>query len=488
MRFGCNQHSNGGDGLPDFFDFIDLYGDQIVAITEDSEQFRYQAFLSIADEIKESIDDRCVVFCICENSIESLAGYVGFLRGKIVPVLISATQCDDVLHNLLNAYLPKYIWVHKNASKIFSNCEQVYDYRNYVLLKTDFNVSYSLDEDLAILLTTSGSTGSPKLVRQSYKNIISNANSIASCLSITADDRSITTMPMNYTYGLSIINSFLLKGASICYTNKTLMDKEFWQLIKLHEVTSLSGVPYIYEMLKKLRFSNMELPSLNTLTQAGGKLSSDLSIEFAKICHDKGIRFFVMYGQTEATARMSYLPSQFAISKAGSIGVAIPGGKFWLENDNGVEINENGIAGDLVYEGDNVTMGYALNHSDLCKGDENRGILKTGDLAKRDDDGFYYITGRKKRFLKIFGNRVNLDEVEDILYTEGFECACTGSDDKMVIFLTPQHNLENAKQCVANKTNINPAGYQLVHIPEIPRNSSGKVMYSALSYSGESFV
>jgi long-chain acyl-CoA synthetase len=287
-------------------------------------------------------------------------------------------------------------------------------------------------------------------------------------------------LPMSYTYGLSIINSHLLKGCSIILTKKTLMDKAFWGLLKTKEATTFGGVPYVYEMLKKLRFSRMELPSLKILTQAGGKMDPDLTREFATICEQKGIRFFIMYGQTEATARMSYLPSEYAISKAGSIGSAIPGGKFWLEDDSGNIIAGSDTIGELVYKGDNVTMGYAASCRDLCKGDENGGILRTGDMAKRDADGFYYIVGRKKRFLKLFGNRVNLDEVEQLIKGLGFSCVCAGEDDHLRIYTSDIENQAAIKNFVSERTGIHSSGFDVLYIESIPRNEAGKVIYSAL--------
>lgn len=474
--------------MMDFFNDVDVYREAVAVITEDSEQIPYEQFLFIADEIKRHVHERSLVFCICDNNIESVAGYIGFLRGGIVPLLINVHINKEALKNLLRLYLPRYVWLPKSMNGDMSVCEAVHSYGNYVLLKTSFTSSYSLHDDLALLLTTSGSTGSPKFVRQSYKNIISNANSISEYLKMNEKDRYITTMPMSYTYGLSIINSSLLKGASICLTNKTLMDRKFWQLLKEHSIASFGGVPYIYEMLKKLRFSRMDLPSLTTLTQAGGKLGKELSLEFATICRDKGIRFFVMYGQTEATARMSYLPPEYAISKPGSIGVAIPGGRLSLQDENGNTITQSETIGELIYEGDNVTMGYSNDCNDLCKGDENKGILKTGDIAKRDSDGFYYIVGRGRRFLKIFGNRVNLDEMERMLKIAGYECACDGTDDRMRIFITLKDSPEEVKHYIIENTGINQFGFTVICVPEIPRNNSGKVLYSALQCYGGSIV
>ena len=487
MMSNCNQIPNIKDEIPEYFNCIDAYGDTTALITDDLERISYRELLLDAEDIKRHLGERNLVFCICENNVESIAGYMGFLRGRIVPVLINVGINKRLLQNLLQTYLPQYIWLPGSMSGDFLDFEQVYHYRNYVLLKTSFPARYSLHDDLALLLTTSGSTGSPKLVRQSYKNVSSNAHSIAKYLGITASDRAITTLPMGYTYGLSIINSSLLKGASIVLTNKTLMEKKFWQLLKDCAVTSFGGVPYAYQMLRKLRFSRMELPNLSVLTQAGGELGPELSAEFAKVCDCKGIRFFVMYGQTEATARMSYLPPEYAFSKAGSIGIPIPGGEFWLEDENGNIISQNDTTGELIYKDDNVTMGYAQGYDDLCKGDENNGILKTGDLARRDHDGFYYIAGRKKRFLKLYGSRVNLDEVERLLINAGYSCACAGSDDNMIVFVT-SHCEADIKHFILQNTDINQAGFRVVNIREIPRNDSGKILYSALPCSGADIV
>jgi len=356
----------------------------------------------------------------------------------------------------------------------------VYKSTDYCLVKLDADSVYPLFDDLALLLTTSGSTGSPKLVRLSYDNMLSNAQSIAEYLSITSVERPITTLPMNYSFGLSIINSHLLKGATLLLTSYSIMQKEFWHFLKTEQATSMSGVPYTYEMLKRLRFFRMDLPSLKTLTQAGGKLNVELNKEFSEFCRSTDKRFFVMYGQTEATARMSYLPCEQSLSKLGSIGVAIPGGAFNLINEDGVLIDETDRVGELVYRGRNVSLGYAECGDDLILGDENQGELQTGDLAKKDDDNYYYIVGRKKRFIKLFGNRVNLDETERLLKNLMHDCACTGVDDKMVIFITEADRLDEVKKYISTRTGINHSAFVVKHVETIPKNSSGKTIYSKL--------
>ena len=462
-----------------FYDDIDMYGSAAAIISEDSEYVTYTELLKAADLIKSQFKKKCLVFSVCENNLESVVGYIGFLRTRVVPVLFNQSINRELFDNLLATYQPEFIWLPREKTAANWGIE-VYHYGNYVLLKTGYATDYTLHEDLALLLTTSGSTGSPMLVRQSYKNITSNANAIAQYLEISQTDRPITTMPMSYTYGLSIINSHLLKGCAIILTNKSFMEKAFWGHLKVHKASTFGGVPYVYEMLNKLGFLKMELPSLKYLTQAGGKLNPELSLEFARGCKKKGVKFIVMYGQTEGTARLSFLSSEFAITKVGSMGKAIPGGEFWLEDEHGNTISEKDTVGELVYQGDNVTMGYASSCADLGKGDENNGVLRTGDMAKRDTDGFYYIVGRKKRFLKLFGNRVNLDEIEQLIKGLGYNCACSGEDDHMRIYSSDKEHLPTINRFLAERTGISQLGFEVIFIEIIPRNEAGKVLYTAL--------
>ena len=250
------------------------------------------------------------------------------------------------------------------------------------------------------------------------------------------------------------------------------MQKEFWDFFKLYKATSFGGIPFTYEILKKLRFFSMELSSLKTMTQAGGKLSIELTKEFSEFAKDRFIKFVVMYGQTEATARMSYLDSDYSLTKCGSIGKAIPGGNFRLGEDK-----------ELIYEGDNVTLGYAICGEDLIKEDENIKVLFTGDIAEIDNEGFYYIIGRKKRFIKIFGSRINLDEIEQLIKTIVIECACTGIDDKLSVYLTSNTKEEDVRNLLTKKLSLHNSSFEIKIIDSIPKNESGKILYTKLLYT-----
>jgi hypothetical protein len=461
---------------------FEKHAENTALIDDKGQSVTYRMLKEASDSVAELIEERSLVFSLCSNEIGSVIGYVGFLNNRIVPALLNANLDEDLLQSLLGLYLPAYIWLPEEQEKKYEKYPVITRSYGYVLLKTGYSGRYPLYPDLALLLTTSGSTGSPKFVRQSYVNIKANTDSIVKYLELNSSERPITTLPMNYTYGLSIINTHLAVGATLLLTDKTLMQKEFWLFFKEEKATSFGGVPYTYEMLDKLRFWRMDLQYLRTMTQAGGKLTPELHEKFAKFASENNKKFVVMYGQCEATARMGYLPPEYAVEKRGSMGVAIPGGKFSLIDVQGNEIKSPDIAGELVYEGDNVTLGYAECGEDLAKGDELKGRLVTGDMARFDDDGFYYIVGRKKRFLKIYGNRVNLDETDRLIKAEfNIEAACAGVDDHMYIFVTDSDKADAVRDYVIGKTKLNPVAFKVVVIDEIPKNDSGKTLYNELT-------
>lgn len=458
------------------------FGNKTALIDEYGTAITYEQLEQEGEKISNVISKRCLVFSLCENSIGSILGYSSFLNHNIVPVLLSSHLEKELLENLMSVYRPAYLWVPNGQVNEFKGSRMIYEGYGYALLQTDDHRNYPLYEDLCLMLTTSGSTGSPKFVRQSYGNVKDNAKSIVEYLKLDESERPITTLPMNYTYGLSIINSHFFVGATLLVTDKGLMQKEFWSFFKNQGATSFGGVPYTYEMLDRLRFWRMELPSLRTMTQAGGKLIPELHKKFAEYAKEAGKNFIVMYGQCEATARMGYLPPEKAIEKCGSMGIAIPGGEFHLVDINSKYISEPFVTGELVYKGTNVTLGYAECGEDLRKADERNGVLQTGDMAQFDEDGYFYIVGRKKRFLKIYGNRVNLDEIDRLVKGrfETIDCASAGVDDHMYLFVTDEALSDAVKEFVVFKTKLNAAAFQVVAVDEIPKNDSGKTLYKEL--------
>ena len=462
-----------------FFNNLESFCDSIALIDDTGRQCTYRELCSASDGIWQTVETRSLVFILCTNTVESVLGYVGALRKEVVPVLVDSELTPELFKLLYGNYRPNYVWLPEGKSRLVEG-ECICTLEGYRLMRTPNSDKPELYPELGLLLTTSGSTGSPKLVRQSYRNIEANTASIIEYLDIKTSDRPITTLPMNYTYGLSIITSHLMAGATILITGHNLMEKAFWTFFDGEKATTFGGVPYTYQILKRLRFFNRDLSHVRYLTQAGGKLPYELSMEVSTMCREKGIDFVVMYGQTEATARMAYLPKEHAIDKCGCMGIAIPGGKFWLQDDDGKVIEGSEVVGELVYQGDNVTLGYAECRADLAKGDERHGVLVTGDMAKRDLDGFYAIVGRKKRFIKIFGSRVNLDETERLLLDKGYTCACAGVDDKMAIYTEDEGKESEILHEVSHLLNINASAFKVKYIPSIPKNEAGKTLYIQL--------
>ncbi len=313
------------------------HAERLAAISDSGDSITYWDLCHFAKVIRGAIPPRRLVFCLCSNTLGSVAGYTAFLQNRIVPLLLSKDLDQALLDRLIETYRPSYLWA---PEELRSDFPVVLNAHGSALLEVPFTPAPLLHDDLALLLTTSGSTGSPNLVRLSYRNLDANTASIVEYLEITEQERPITTLPMEYTYGLSVINTHLAVGGTLLLTTKTLMQKEFWSFFKEQQVTSFAGVPYTYEMLKRLRFSRMTLPSLRTMTQAGGKLSPELHREFAGFAQASGRRFFVMYGQAEATARISYLPHELSVEKCGSIGIAIPGGELSLVDEQGKIVTE----------------------------------------------------------------------------------------------------------------------------------------------------
>lgn len=460
---------------------LEAYAGQTALVDELYGNLDYRQLWEAGDQLAEAAGGRCLVFCLCRNSAGLVLGYTAFLNHAIVPVMLPGSMEQEAVLRLVEIYRPQYLWLPLERKADFTRMDEVHESYGYMLVKTGCERTYGLHEDLALLLTTSGSTGSPRFVRQSYENIRANTGSIVQYLELDHTERPVTTLPINYTYGLSVLNTHLYAGATVLLTDKSVVDKDFWRFFLEQKATSFGGVPYTYEMLEKLRMTRMELPSLRTMTQAGGKLDGRLHEMFARYAADTGRKFVVMYGQCEATARMGYLPPEKAVEKKGSMGIAIPGGKFRLMDGDGREITTPYVTGELVYEGPNVTPGYAQCAEDLGRGDERGGVLYTGDMARFDEDGYYYITGRKKRFLKLYGNRVSLDEVEQMI-RERFrvQAACAGVDDHLYLFLAGASGEAEIRSYIIQKTGLNPAAFRTVALEQIPKNEAGKILYREL--------
>jgi len=453
------------------------FSDRVAIIDDKDNIYTYAELNKLCDEFSKNIlsSTKKLIFILCQNSIETIVAYLACLQTENVAVLIDAKINKGFLENLINTYSPDYIW---SPEKIYSKTE--YKFGVYRLTELSPSNNIVINPSLHLLLSTSGSTGSPKMIKLTKENLQANALSISQYLKLNEQERAITSLPLHYSYGLSVLNSHLLVGATLLLTNHSVVTKSFWEFFTVEKASSFAGVPYTYEMLRKLKFFEMDLPSIRYMTQAGGKLNPKLVQEYAKFSKESGFEFYVMYGQTEATARIAYLPPEDALIKYDCIGLAIPEGELWLNDENGNIINKPNLEGELMYSGPNVMMGYAKSRKDLKKVDNLRGVLRTGDVAYFDKYQYFYITGRLKRFLKIHGNRVNLDDIEHYLKGIGFECYCGGKDDQLFIAnLWPKYS-EKIKKRVIEQYGFHHSIVDVIEINDIPKNDSGKILYHEL--------
>lgn len=348
-------------------------------------------------------------------------------------------------------------------------------------IKVMYPLTNQVNPDLAILLSTSGSSGSPKFVRLSYRNLQANAESIAEYLSLKASDRAIAHLSLHYSYGLSVLNSHLLVGASCVLFQGSVMERIFWQTLKTMSVSNIAGVPYTYEILARLRFKPETYPNLKHMTQAGGKLSSTLVRQFAEALSESGKSFYVMYGQTEATARMSYLSPELCCQFPDSIGKPIPRGRFELQDEMGEVLSGANQVGEIVYSGDNVMMGYAFDYHDLSKGNTLNG-LATGDLGWRDEQGLYFLKGRKDRISKLYGNRIDLDELQSRLQAEFGSLACMATENELRIFYENEVDTISLKEFLNKHIQLPTSSLVLHSLEQLPRTVNGKLDYQALQH------
>lgn len=452
----------------------------LAAIDSDGNTISYGELVSFSGTVSSVMPARSLVFMMTENNAGGIAWVMALLGSRNVPLILNAHTEEELFKNMMDIYRPAYLCVPADSA-LRGQFTVVYESYGYSLLSTG-NDACGLHDDLSHLLPTSGSTGSPKLVRHKYENIEAAALNISTFFELTSDDRPLLVLPLYYTMGLSVVFSHLYVGATVLITNRNMTDRTFWSFMKEQKATSFTGVPYSYEILNLMRFFRMDLPDLKILTQGGGKMPKALNLKFAEYCRDNGKKWIATYGQSEGTARMAWLPAEYAISKVGSIGMAVPNGELSLVDMDGNLITEAYVQGEMCYRGRNVTMGYARKREDLLLGDERNGYMKTGDLAYRDKDGCYYIVGRMGRFLKLYGMRIGLDECEQIIKAKyPVECACTGTDEKMYVYITDAAIADGVKDELVAKTKLVATAFEIRVIPAIPKNEAGKILYSKLN-------
>lgn len=447
-----------------FWDLKSISGDLPAIHLSNKETITYKKLSrKVQLRIQEIGNHRELILLKAENNLDFLISYLACLNSNNPAIIIDESLEQGQLDFIIQTYKPNKI-IHRKK------------------ILTHSSYKHSFDNALSILLSTSGSTGSPKLVKLSKENLNHNATAISQYLGLFNNETAITSMPLSYSYCLSILNSHLLVGASIVLTDESVISRNFWDLIKFFKVSSFSGVPYMYQILKKINVDRFDISSIRYFTQAGGKLDIDTYDYFSKKTQQMQKDFFIMYGQTEATARMSYLEPSMIDIKKGSIGKAIPGGSLKLIDADGNKITDHNITGQITYSGKNVMLGYANNLNELSSANSQNYILKTGDIGYFDKDGYFYVVGREKRFLKIYGLRYSLDQIDLALSKLNINLISSGVDDKLIIFTDYKNpDIPMIKNLIYKKFKINANTINVEVLGEIPRSVNGKVDYQKLN-------
>lgn len=422
-------------------------------------------YAELADRSVELVErlgpTRRLVLLEARNDASTVVGYLACLQGGHPVILVDAANAAATAA-LTAAYDPDVVLGDG-------------------LLERRVGTVHDLHPELALLLSTSGSTGSPKLVRLSARNVAGNADSIADSLGIRSGDVAATTLPLHYCYGLSLLTSHLAAGAAVAVTDLSVVDPCFWDLVRRQRVTTFAGVPHTFELLDRIGFAALDVPSLRYLTQAGGRMAPETVRRYAELGRARGFDLVVMYGATEATARMAYLPPDLALNAPHTVGVPIPGGSITLDPLRG-EPPLADDAGELVYRGDNVMLGYAESPNDLRRGREVV-ELRTGDLARRTPEGLIEIVGRIGRFAKVFGLRIDLTQVEAELREAGLVGYAADGGDHVVVGLDPSSGpkVEEAHRFLTGRLGIPKSGCRVVPLDQVPRLGSGKPDYVTLT-------
>lgn len=408
------------------------------------------------------------------NSLDCIAAYLGALQGGF-PVLIAESGTLSDSSRIIDIYKP---------SIIISSTEDKTDVRT---LNFESSPSPNPHPDLCILLSTSGSTGDPKLVRLSKKNIDSNARSIAEYLELTNSDRAITTLPWHYSYGMSVLNSYLASGASIVLNPYSIVESEFRSLCDKTRPTSMALVPHQFELMDRLEVEDLPVRGMRYVTQAGGRLDPALIRKFSSLGNDEGWQLFIMYGQTEAAPRISYVPPNLLPEAAETIGRPIPGGSLHIIDDHGNRILDTNRPGELVYSGPNVMMGYAEKAEDLSRPAE-LSELRTGDIAEITDLGLFRIVGRLKRFVKLFGLRLSLDQIEALLRKNDISAHAISHNDALVLLCRDPLMTEKAIHIVSTSYGLPTSAVHAGHLSELPLLSNGKTDMQGLQRIAKSVL
>lgn len=413
-----------------------------------------------------------LIFLYNDNQLPGIEVLLNFYGTAHAIAVLGQKLHPEFKEHLEAEYRPKYIF-DPSRDEVWGYSLKEFSETIKIFAKEDQTPEASIHPDIKILLSTSGTTGVPKLVKLSDENLYQNAVSILQYMPILESDVVPLNVPINFVYGFSIFTTNCMRAGRIVCTDKDIMQKAFWDEMEEYGYSTLGGVPYLYENLNRIGFFRKDSPSLRYMTHTGGVINSELRKTIFSYCHEFEKQFFAQYGQTEAGGRMAYLTTDGLLEEETSIGTPVHGGSFTIDPESE----------ELLFSHPGISGGYANRLEDLSIYEQPE-ILHTGDMGRRGQNGLYYITGRIKRIMKLFGIRLNLDEVEVILKNEleGNTLVCLNSNDKKIIVLYDNQGIDpqNITEIIKNKLRINPQYVRTEHIESFPLSQNGKINYPLL--------
>ncbi|MBV9448705.1 MAG: AMP-binding protein [Streptosporangiaceae bacterium] len=440
----------------------------------------YGELAGLTGEFEQALrhDEKALVLCAGDRDLPTVTAYLAALRmGHAVAFLPASNE-------ILSAYQPEFVVPAPGSETGLADL----GYRpaaetaaGKMIFKRDSSqAAGEIYMDTALLLATSGSTGSPKTVRLSCSGLAGNTAAIISALGITAAERAPTTLPIRHAYGLSVLNTHLLAGASIVLGDRSPLSLATWDHLIRSGATSFAAVPTTYAAFGPAHASLLGRSKIRTMTQAGARLGDELTMRLAQMMDQRDGRFFVMYGQTEASSRIACLDPANLPRRLGSVGTAVPGGTITIRP---APTHARAVPGEgaVHYRGPGVMLGYATGRADLCRGAEVD-VLDTGDLGYLRD-GYLYLTGRTKRIVKVLGVRTSLDDLERMVERPGHPTAVIcGTDD--VVHLVGAGDAavhEQQRRQLAESLGVPSRHVVFRHVGHLPRTPGGKVDYRRLA-------
>jgi acyl-coenzyme A synthetase/AMP-(fatty) acid ligase len=456
----------------------------VAVISPDRSSLTYSELIRRADRFARSLSSsrKQLVALLGDRDLGTLVAYVAALRHGHTAAWFGAAREPAAMLSLITRYGPDIVVVPPSLAGL--GIPPGYDHQPTEERVTSFirhaGDAVPIEDETSVLLLTSGSMGASRAVRLGARAIRANSQAIAEVLGIDSSRRAATSLPLSYAYGLSVLNSHLIAGASLLITDTPATGTRFWREFASAGCASFAAVPIQLEWLAKSGVGWEAVPSLRAVTVSGARIRDALAQIVHQRAEQSGFRFHKMYGQSEATARISVLAHEDFPSWGASVGRVVNGSTVTITDQAGRALPDREV-GRIVYQGPNAMLGYADDRDALSAPDLMRGTVDTGDIGYLDK-GFLHLTGRSSRFVKPHGKRLALDFVEEEFGAVATAAAVGTHDEKTHVFVEGDvsEQICHVRREIAIRAGITPDDLRIHSISVIPRTHNGKVDYALL--------